>query len=366
MNNLLNEIEIALKKNNLDSFLDVIDNREKSAKYIKTLLKEEMDLPDKVISIENLKTKFGDRANHILYTFALGILLSDFDGLKYKIEQSYAKYFVDKNNVFFKTWLITSLYHDYGYFLFNIYNSIASLEDFKVRNVIFDYKEEEKDAMKLFGLISDLQEKSRYSKQIYEYYFEGIVLKRDTDEPFEHGIAGGYVLFDDLISYSTKKDVKSRKEIKKAMGVRCNDVNNDSFYQNVCYRIMEHNIWKIKYKDSFFDSFNKTMLKDIVNNNFIKISNNEPLLFLLSLVDTIEFVKRMSTTSLDNLTSQSRPTTLSKKILIDVGQNEIILDINAVKNIVGFDKWKNGIVGIDDWVKVNVNYNEGIITIKTL
>lgn len=29
MNNLLNEIEIALKKNNLDSFLDVIDNREK-------------------------------------------------------------------------------------------------------------------------------------------------------------------------------------------------------------------------------------------------------------------------------------------------------------------------------------------------
>lgn len=366
MKSLLEVLREELKKYNNEDILDVIDNREQSARYIKKLINEDMDLPCENMTIKSLKSNFGDRINHILFTFSMGLLLAKFKNLDKLIENEYTKYFDGENNVFFKTWLIISLYHDYGYFLFtnDKYKDIKHLDDFNVKHSIFNYISEENEAKKLFGLNYLKPEKSRYSKKLYSSYFDWRMHESSGYETFEHGISGGYVLFDDIVNNNLNSSIQEKKKLKKIMMVNENNVSTNMFYQNICFRIMEHNIWTINPKGKFESSFDISNLSEIYIGNYSKITIDEPLLYLLSLVDTIEFIKRMSTTSLDNQNSQSRPSTLSRKILIDVEYNHIFIDTSLTNTVSGCDKWREGILNLKDWVNVSSEMLNGLIKIK--
>lgn len=315
----------------------IIDNNIKSKATIKKLLEKSNFYSETSIFnneeneyLPETKKKDLYRIKHTLFTFALGTLLCNFDDLESKIAEKYKKYFPD-GNTFIKVWLLTSLYHDIGYYKRNKYEiiNISSLDDINVINNIFDYNNSD-----------DKTIKSRYTKQLIEKYFL-YTLKYDEKEKLEHGILGGYTLFDTLA-----------REPKIMM---------KNLFRDISYRIMEHNIWKlndkrindlkINCKDIKLDMFEKQIKKDlneIYNDNFKIITDNEPLLFLLSLCDTIEFIKRI-----DDEEPNKQIKTILRNIEIRVTKNEIYIKYNNIKKI-GFNKtkWKNSILSLKDWVDV--------------
>lgn len=188
--------------------LEKIINKKKTSKQVMTKLL-------KSIGFENIKlTLYKDnnnlyRMNHILFTFALGTLLCDFNDLKSKIEKRYSKYFPE-GNAFIKVWMLTSLYHDYGYHINKEYESkgeIKSLNDVPVIYNIFEYANED-----------DLNVVSRYSQDLFENYFL-YNFKYNTNEKFEHGTLGGYVLYNQIVA-------------------KC-DTNMKNLYRDISYRIMD-------------------------------------------------------------------------------------------------------------------------------
>ena len=113
MTNLMKEIDKNLIELDLPSISDVVDNKRKSIQYINKILKQH---GNKVTIPFNSSLKQYDfRVKHVLFSFGLGIVLSSFHNLKYKIEEDYKRYNIQ--NTFIYTWLTLCLYHDFGYFI---------------------------------------------------------------------------------------------------------------------------------------------------------------------------------------------------------------------------------------------------------
>ncbi len=367
MESLLNVLKKELQKYNEEGLIDAIKNREKAAEYIYRLLKEDLDLPCDKFTIESIKGYFENRINHVLFTFAIGLLLAKFKELDKYIEQEYKKYFEDKRtNIFKTTWLISSLYHDYGYFMLNNekYKEIKTLNDFKVEKSIFDYKNEENEASRLYGLDDYIEpEKSRYSKKLFENYFEWKIKAPYQNERFEHGIAGGYVLFDDISNENANPNTQVIKRIKTIMGINADEIKNDMFYQNICYRIMEHNIWTIDIKkESNESSFDMSKLEDIFTINFKKITVKEPLLYLLSLSDTIEFSKRIE--SQDDTNFKINIEKLLEEIQIEIEKDHIYINTSLINKTYDLEKLYNGIKDLNNWVDINSSISNGFICLE--
>lgn len=353
MVSLIDSLRETLDDYDYGDVLKIIDRKEDSARYVRKLL-DDMDLPEKRMTLQDLTSKLSIRMNHVLFTFSLGLILAKFTSLDTLIKEEYSRYFTRKRDVFLKVWLMTSLYHDYGYFIQNKYAKCEFLKDFKLENDIFEFGIEEKQAMKLFGLSADEIHNPRYSENVFSSYYHCYYLKGNVDEPIEHGISGGYALFDEIMKNNSNKEVSQKKNIKQAMGISKNDAKNNYYYQDMCFRIMEHNIWTINPEDSFFKEFAIKELEPIYRGNYKKIDVSEPLLMLLSLTDTIEYIKRMSTTGLDNSNAQNRPTTIAKKLNIEIETNRITIQYGSdVKRIDGFPRWKENIISLRDWLSVN-------------
>lgn len=361
MNSIYDELKNSLGE--YSDILKVIDNKRKSTKYVKELL-DKLDLPEADLTLEALNEKASYRMNHILFTFSLGILLAKFLELDQLITKEYSKYFKDEKNVFYKVWLMLSLYHDFGYFIQNKYKDCSKFDLIEVENNIFSFNSEKIQAMKLFGLPEN-EVMTRYDKKIYEKYYECYYKKNNEIEPVEHGIIGGYILFDEIIKNNQNVETKKRVNVKRGLEINENKVNDELIYQDICYRIMEHNIWAIDKTKDYFASFIIPELKPIFIENFNIIDSKEPLLMLLSLTDTIEYIKKLSATGLDNPNAQNRPTTLAKKILINISKNMIIIDVNGVVKIDGYNKWKDSIENINSWVDVYSIYENGQLVINS-
>lgn len=357
-NTLFNKIQKMLenrKINELDNYniMKCLDNNNLKdiVNYTKLLL-QNMGLSSDKIDGDYIKNSLSIKITHTLFTFFLGLLISRFDDLEAKIEKEYEKYFNEKHNVFLKVWTITSIFHDYGYaYIKNNKDKLQGIEELSEINIdnnIFEF--------------GDKTEQSRYSRDLFKVYFREFAKKeqnekdeKNKEEYLEHGITGGYVLFDEII----KKNII------------LSDVSDNYFYQNICYRIMEHNIWKIKENNVFFKEINKKQVSEIYEDNFKVIYDNEPLLYLLSLCDTIEHVKRLYTKNNEGENTDTRVTTFAKKIGFEVNIDYISINYVEVKRKVEliykkltnedndneFEKWKRGIKGLNEWVNVDVKDN---------
>lgn len=325
----------------IDSFINA---QHKSADKAKELL-EKQGYTNKKIKISEIENYSAEKINHTLFTYYLGLILCKFNNLKERIEEKYKNYFEEGEDIFFKIWTITSLYHDYGYgYLKKLREekiAIETFDDIEVDNSIFDYYESE--------------EKLRYSKELIVNYFNEFARnKKEEDEFLEHGILGGYKLFDELL-----KNEKVDEQIK--------------VFQDACYRIMEHDIWKIidsNKENYFFKDFNKELINEVYKENFKIISEEEPLLYLLSLCDTIEFVKKIEDLNKKDGERGKNITTFMKMIKISINKEQICVDTSEMKNKISknneetFKKWKNGIVGLQDWVNIQCEGNENNNVIK--
>ena len=95
----------------------------------------------------------------------------------------------------------------------------------------------------------------------------------EQEEVGDHGILGGYVLFDRLYS-SEVKPISLKKNLMRNIydlesphdGLEYH-LERIPLYQDICYRIMEHNIWK--NKDNFAEDHPFYEIKDFEMKNNI-------------------------------------------------------------------------------------------------
>lgn len=355
-------LESTLNDNDLNFELNHVNNKVKSASDIRDFLRK-MNLPEKSFFLEKLKVENAYRANHTLFTFVLGLALVKFSKLDEVIKKEYGCYFTKKNDCFLKIWMITSLYHDYGYFIQDEYSTCQYLNEIKVENNIFDYRENRKNNNQT-GSSSCLVHKPRYSREIFESYYHCFYeTKHDAnvqkvDDSIEHGITGGYVIFDEIM-----KRIKTM-DSTEGCGISKDTIKNTYCYQDLCFRIMEHNIWTINPKNECCKKYLIKQLEPIFIGNYKKIDTTEPLLMILSLADTIEYIKRLSYKYLDKK-NEYRPLTLAKKIRVDIQEDFIYIEFDkSIKRNSGFKKWKENILSLSDWLCVVTSSNDDSITIR--
>ena len=332
-NTLMNSVDNALKKYNLSPISSIINNKEECKKYINRLLNM---FGHFIYYKKYLPEEYDYRIKHILFSFGLGLVFADFADLTKKIGE---RYWIDnkiKDN-FLYVWLTVCLYHDFGYYVdHKKYSNISNLS-----NIINSLE----CNIFMSGAIS------RYSPELYHKYYADRYKANKANGDFEigdHGILGGIVLYD-LINRESSCEY-------------C------YFDENLCFCIMEHNIWKQKKDYPLFSPYHW-----IDKSNFVKIdSQKEPLLFLLSLVDTIEPTKKFSKYKDTESSSYKSifPKTIAKNIKIDVTNKSITINGNELVNVLKkrdkslkINDWIEPIKNLSDWVDVKSEVNGYIITI---
>lgn len=348
MRNLMEEIDLKLKEVGLEPISNVVDNKKYCIRYINKILRK---YGNKVtIPFQLTLSQYDFRVKHVLFSFGLGIVFANFYNLKTKIEEEYRHFEID--NTFIYVWMTLCLYHDFGYFIGSSYIQTDSIENLHLDYIIFDYD----------------YCKSRYSNNLYVEYYKDKFSKQkrnqknmaEQEEVGDHGILGGYVLFDRLYS-SEVKPISLKKNLMRNIydlesphdGLEYH-LERIPLYQDICYRIMEHNIWK--NKDNFAEDH---PFYEIGSKTFKYIDVFEPLLYLLSLVDTIEMTKKFCKYSDDSQEKEHFvfPKTLGSKIKVKISDTSIDIDylefekyIKEHKFFDSIEDWKHSIIGLNDWL----------------
>ena len=334
--NLLEKIDKELRKCGLDPISNVINNKGKCLEYINKLLTK---VGNNVTIPEQIEvSKYDFRIKHVLLSFGIGFILADFNGVKEKINTEY--HIQNIQDIFVYTWLTLCLYHDYGYFIKSAYTNIDGFENIVLNHSIFDYD----------------YSPSRYTYNLYAEYYNKKYHKQlekdnqqfwDGEEIGDHGILGGYILFDKL--YESPNAPENTMQTKMP------------FYQDICYRIMEHNIWK---QNKEYDK--EHAFYAISNENFKIIDILEPLLYILSLVDTIEMVKKFCKNPQKQTSRSVLPAKLSSQFYVDVTKTKILINYSKVEDYVkrnkykteDIDLWVKSVVGLKDWVDLTVENDD--------
>lgn len=360
MENLMQEIDLCLIKHNLQPISNIVNNRAKCILYINRILKK---YDNKVIiPFHDTLDKYDFRIKHVLFSFGLGFLLSKFCNLKQIIEEQYRNTYESEDS-FTYVWLTVCLYHDFGYFIGPQYVLNETLG-----SILVDY-----------NIFSAPYCTSRYSEWLYCAYYdrkyqEQKWSKNDYDlscceEVGDHGILGGYLLFQRLCaSEENPIPLKSKNSLVQAIFEQDRKYpihyhqERIPLYQDICFRIMEHNIWKQDKSLPSGDFF-----QEIDTDHFQDIGLGEPLLFLLCLVDTIEMTKRFCRYS-DSSTEKEHfifPKTLGSKISVWISYDAITIDYQELDKAIQQNKylpsikfWLQSVTGLSDWVQVDVDHFE--------
>lgn len=338
--NLIDQIDFELQRCGLKPISDVVNNKDKCFKYVNELLKKvgnNVTIPDR-IEVD----KYDFRIKHVLLSFGLGFIFADFNDIKTKINSQY--HIPDVADTFIYTWLTLCLYHDYGYFIKSDYTDVNSFADISLDHSIFDYD----------------YCQSRYTYNFYAEYYNNKYqnqLKNENrqdwkgEEVGDHGILGGYVLFDKLYRNSADMEAKNKGLIQQ----------KNSFYQDICYRIMEHNIWRQKEKYGKDHAY-----YEISNENFRLIDIYEPLLYILSIVDTIEMSKKFCKNPENQSSRAVLPKIISSQFNVKVTESSIIIDYSNLEDYIkrnnyknaNIDAWVSGVLELQEWVVLTSKNND--------
>lgn len=321
-----------MKRYSLLSMSQDLDDVRKSKKWVNAVLVCRGNF--QTYSKKDIDGLNNNRIKHIMITFGMGCVFSKFCNLEKIIADTYC---VSKDSVeerFLFAWLFVCLYHDYGYFVDREkFEGLSSIKKLSIEKSIFDS-----------------EAKSRYSQKLYNTYY-AVKYKRNKEqykkdeynEIGDHGILGGIVLYDAM---------------KKDDADFCGDANG--FLGDFCYRIMEHNIWK---KDRSYSQ--RYPFYEIGNDRFKKIDVDEGLLFLLSLVDTIELTKRYFQYH-GHLKSKLSSKQIVENINCSVSSDKIEIDIKPLVELLKekedncsiIESWRKGVLGLHDWINVSVTASD--------
>lgn len=312
-NSLMTQIETAFKRFNIPtkfaSVKEIIDSDESSARFIREVLHDEdYNTFDSNSSMYRFSKS---RAQHSVLTFLVGLVFMEFCGFNHEISQKVLN--SDANEDAIQLWMLTALYHDWGYYS----------EDLKKGNL--DYS-----SITKYDLLSDNYENAEWLNPIRDfsiryphvlaYNYEEIKAydryarffhkgrPKDTEQ-VDHGILAGVKIFDRLA-----------REISKNQ-----EAGQDNRLLNAkiaCLTIAQHNIFKSSSSKS--DSQYGDQIKKLHSTSDFRISMDTPLLLLLCLVDTFECIKRFG--QADNERTYLQKTTILNSIAITIFSDSIAID----------------------------------------
>lgn len=318
---------------------------------------------------------------HMVSVYYIGMLLkelvSNHLGNKFKqiVEDEIkndreANLFYDGLYVFDYLWCLASLYHDVvaHYEWKNCFDGTK----YEVKD---DYRHIKECIHKQFDYdIESLLIESKgcfnftHTSDVILKYFNYIFRKEVIDEEtgkrknkLEHGILAGNILYDVL-----SKNLKNKLGYEKHI-VDDNDLvwdkNDNLLYMYAADAIIVHNMWYIKdtsdtseYKDNglgnlIYESKSK-------NDNRLNLNDN-PLAFLLGLVDTIEPIKYFC------VIAGSKKGEIDKEKIIPILE-DIFIQVNLEKNsiVISSDKldlakwYSEKIEGMKSWLKLTTDYDK--------
>lgn len=282
-----------------------------------------------------------DRVVHMVSLYLLGLKLKDlFEG---SIKNEFNNNITGEKDWYdFKyTWFLTCLYHDTASCAENGYSSL--MNDINLR--ISPYTTEIRSTDP--GVLIKFRGSNELAKNYFQY--------RKSFGKDDHGIVGGFLLFDRLIEgfqNATKGyDIEHGPMWKD--GLRWCKEHIDHF-RYIADAIICHNMWTVQSTDTDgVKTYKKYHLEKLIidprSSHDRRLSINDyPLQFMFCLLDTIEPTKRFS-----NLTARS---TLENVSIWSMGNHQLqIAWSNRLKQELQFRNWLESIYGMRDWMQVDIS-----------
>lgn len=326
MTNLLQFLEEAFQpfarfSDKFKSVEEFIGNNDKCLDLIYGLLNLSRD--DKTMLNKN---NF-NRASHIIITFLLGIGIEKQEKI------------ISGVNVFNSLsdkdlWMYTSLLHDYGYFRNELLIS-KPYEDLELEyDLLTDtYSDAAIECLNDYSIRFPEYCTFKYQtiRDYYAYKREYISTYGidENGEANDHGIIGACLAFSQYIQHYVKFEYPR---------IMRNGTDRDNWlitepllYKTACLVAAQHNLFKSgsKESDSKYIEYNLTSLLSTAP---VQINENNALLLMLSIVDTIECSKRFSKKT--NPKKYLQTMTILKNIDIEVNVDFILVDFTNLSNFI--------------------------------
>ena len=306
--------------------------------------KKENILNDFKIEIDDLS-----RPIHTNSVYFLGALF--YEKLNLKELEEYERN--DLSKQFHFIWFLSALVHDFYHDKERKQEAFPEINEdinsIKVENKLLAYIKENKK------ILEKNEKNEKFFKTIPNYF-----KYRLRDGKLDHGITTGIKLFDSL-----EKNRKVRKEqvengVENSILYWGDDLT--PLYAQASLSIAMHNIWSSGEKEEIKEKYRNLGLESLITGESdifpISIKDN-PLLFLLGLVDTIEPIKTFNCLE---------PQYVLENILIDFDKNKITIS-NKETSILSFERLIKNVKGLKDWLDVELpdidnSINKIIIIIK--
>lgn len=326
-----------------------------------------------VIEVKNtMGFKGASKSTHTVALYFLGYHLRDMivDSLREK-----SKEFIDSQDPswfdFRYTWFLTALFHDYAYANESnneSLNATLQREDLKLEGFLKNVYDLEYDVYEFdFQMKTQSGNNPLYSKETIRRYF---LYRKMNMGRWDHGIVGGFLLFDGLVK-NYNNAWKKYRESTKCGGRREAGTYECFIWRNLVWKIehinhfawvaksiIDHNIWRPQDGDE--EMYLGYGLSDLVGNNNKRISmETHPLTFFLCLLDSIEPTKQIAKIYKElsggcGHSMESRHSDVLRNISIDYnGDSKEICVKSGLEDIIT-GKYFNGMKGLPSWLDVRV------------
>ena len=340
----LKTLKLPIEFQSLEKF---ITDGKKSAAFIRTISNDEsFDIPDETSELYEVAEM---RARHSAVTFLVGLVLRRFGGLFDSIPMTINNQHTSNA---MQMWLITSLYHDKAYSskyikrtdldikkLFSPFLLTDDYEDLRL-NCLRDYSHLFPNA--LAYTYETILNYDNYSIEYHNGHY--------SSEKRDHGILGGAMMFGELAGKSFKQKSMANLPAIKACSLA----------------VAQHNIFKNTEKDErkridLDHTYRRHNLFALMSNSSFKIQQNNSLLLFLSLVDTIECVKKFSKSQ--NEKKYLETLTTLKHIKVAVNSDYIVINLSGLAKEIKKKKseeleyalisYKDALAGFSDWTAIS-------------
>lgn len=316
------------------SFVDIID---KSKAFIESFLEIGGKLSDNMRKDINILSKNG-RLEHTVSIYFLGLLIySKNEGLQYAMRNCFDKKRREYNSdskEFNYIWFLTCFFHDIGY----VYEEeLIDLNEIKNRdridNIVKFKLEISKNKTK--GIPNEIV-------QSIEEYYKYILNLPNGNEHMEHGILGGkaFIIVRKEEYNGKKNDVNATNAENRQWAQEV----LDEIQYPIAWTIAAHNVWYCYNKDpDRIKMYKNAGLDELIINEPNICQKNNPLLFLLAIVDTVDPTKYIGIEYKTSVFSGIKNIKIEcdKRILAMSFKDLDKENMNYMRRIMDMEKWLN-------------------------
>ena len=316
---LMNEELKTFNKNEVTQFHcleDFITNDKNSAIFIEQCSRGSMfKMPDNKSELFDIAQT---RARHSAVTFLMGLVLGKAFKIFDKISVRVSSQDTMIEPLSLELWLLTALNHDVAYTLKNITNPNLNYQKTYTFYLLDDYYGDYSERNKI-SVLNDFSKK--YSSffaysydeiEAYDRYARQYHALAQDKEKVDHGILGGVYFFNRKVKYLNTTE---------------SSIGDYLLTKGASLTIAQHNIFKSNNKER--DKKYPNELRKLYSTSDFVIDQKTPALLLLSLVDTVECVKRLS--KKENKAPILETLTVLRNIEVFVDDNKVIVDYWKLK-----------------------------------